>query len=301
MIFRVLLALLLALSAHAADIDSLWDYDKPAVSEARFRAALAKAKAAGNTEQAAELLTQIARAQGLQGRLPEANTTLDALLPELGQLPPAVSVRYLLERGRLINTAGEPKKAWRWFRTALLQAQKHQLDLYLIDAMHMLGIVDNGKATIEWNSQAIALAEQSKAPHAQDWLGSLYNNLGWAYHDQKDYAKALDYLRRAQRWHEQRGTGRPLLVARWSVAKVLRETGEHEKALAIQTDIERAWVRLGEQDGYVYEEIAENLLALGERQQARVYFGRTLAVLSKDEWLVKTEPARLARIRELAE
>ena len=44
-----------------SDIDSLWDYGDPAGSEARFRVALAGAAA----ELRPELLTQIARAQGL--------------------------------------------------------------------------------------------------------------------------------------------------------------------------------------------------------------------------------------------
>ncbi|GLR13021.1 hypothetical protein GCM10007907_18110 [Chitinimonas prasina] len=301
MIVRILFALSLMASALAADVDKLWDYDKPAVSETRFRKALEQAQQAGDAATAGELITQIARAQGLQGNFQAGNLTLDSVLPTMGQLPPTVSVRYLLERGRLINSAGEPKKAWRWFRNALSLAQRHNLDFYTIDALHMLGIVDSGKATLEWNQQAIQLAEKSSDTRAKDWLGSLYNNQGWTYHDQKDLPKALDYLRKAQAWHEAHGSGKTLLVARWSVAKVLRESGEVERALTILLDLERAWQRQGEEDGYVYEEIGENLLLTGRRDEARNYFARALAVLSKDEWLVKAEPARMQRLRQLSQ
>ncbi|GAB3266210.1 tetratricopeptide repeat protein [Chitinimonas naiadis] len=301
MIFRFLLLLCLAAFASAADIDGLWDYDRPVESEAKFREAYRKAEREQDVAAQAELLTQIARAQGMQGKIEEANKALDALSTSLGELPPLVSVRYLLERGRLLIAAGEQKKAWRWFRNAMLLAQRNNLDFHAIDAMHMLGIVEPGKTAIDWNLKAIAVAERSSQPHAADWLGSLYNNLAWVYHDQKDMTKALEYLRRAQTWHEQHGGGRRLLIARWSVAKLLRETGDPERALTIQLDLERAWNKLGEEDGYVYEEIAENLFALGRNDVARSYFRRALVTLSRDGWLVKTEPARIARLRQLAQ
>lgn len=304
MIRALLAGLLLGLAgvaASAADIDALWDYDRPAESEARFRGRLAEAQQRGDAAEAGELITQIARAQGLQGRIEAGGRTLDLLQAELPALPPEVSVRYLLERGRLLNSAGEPKKAWRWFRNALAQAQRHELDFLAIDAMHMLAISEGGRGSIDWNLKALAAVARSQDPRTGDWLGSLYNNLGWAYYDLKDYPKALDYLRQAQTWHEGHGAGRPLLIARWSVAKALRAIGENDRALTVLVDLLRAWKQLGEEDGYVDEEIAENLLAQGRSQEARGYFARALELLSRDEWLVKNEPARLNRMRQLAQ
>ena len=46
------------------EIDDLWDYTDPAGSEARFRACLAQTEPGSSAYR--ELLTQIARAQGLQ-------------------------------------------------------------------------------------------------------------------------------------------------------------------------------------------------------------------------------------------
>ena len=48
------------------DFDALWDYDQPAKTEAAFRALLPQAEASGDSSYYIELLTQIARTQGLQ-------------------------------------------------------------------------------------------------------------------------------------------------------------------------------------------------------------------------------------------
>jgi hypothetical protein len=82
------------------DFGSLWNFDDPAASEQRFCAALTT-----ETDEAVrlELETQVARAQGLQGRIGDGHATLDAL-EELAT--GRAMVRLLLERGRLINTSG---------------------------------------------------------------------------------------------------------------------------------------------------------------------------------------------------
>jgi tetratricopeptide (TPR) repeat protein len=72
---RVAAALLAAssLGAAAADIDALWEYDDPAASEARFRAALVTASG----DDRLELLTQLARTDSLRGRFAEAHRVLE--------------------------------------------------------------------------------------------------------------------------------------------------------------------------------------------------------------------------------
>ncbi|WP_269531934.1 tetratricopeptide repeat protein [Chitinimonas sp. BJYL2] len=298
---RVLLAALLCVAAEAADIDKLWDFDLPAESEQRFRTALVAAQREADVALQAELVTQIARARGLQGDMAAANAALDSLVPRLAELPPAVSVRYMLERGRLYQLATDIPKAKRWLRNALSHAQRHQLDYLAIDALQMLGYLETAKNAVGLQMQALNLALASQDPRAQNWLGVLYQNLGWTYRNQRDYPKALDFFRQAQAWHEQRGGGKPWLIARWSVAKVLRESGEPDKALLIQLDVERGWQKLGQTDGHVLEEIGENLLTLGRRAEARPYFVRALDVLSRDPWFARNEPARHARLAKLAQ
>ena len=56
---------------------------------------------------------------------------------------------------------------------------------------------------------------------------------------------------------------------------------------------------LGENDGYVYEEMAECLTLLGRSAEARPYFELAYRQLSQDPWLVENEPARLERLKEV--
>ena len=54
---------------------------------------------------------------------------------------------------------------------------------------------------------------------------------------------------------------------------------------------------VGSRDGYVFEEIAENLLLLGRPDDARPYFARAYAELAANLWLLESEPARLERLK----
>ena len=65
--------------------------------------------------------------------------------------------------------------------------------------------------------------------------------------------------------------------------------------MALQDELESA----GESDGYVFEEIGECLLLLNRLEEARPYFLKAYALLTKDTWLVDKEPERLARLKEL--
>ncbi len=57
----------------------------------------------------------------------------------------------------------------------------------------------------------------------------------------------------------------------------------------------------GEDDGYVYEEVGECLLALNRGEEARPYFSMAYKLLSQDSWLAEQEPERLARLSQLGE
>jgi tetratricopeptide (TPR) repeat protein len=261
--------------AAMLDLESIWNWDNPAESEKKFRALPADG----------EVQTQIARAQGLQRKFDEAHKTLDAIVTN----SPRIEVRYLLERGRVFNSSGRPDQARPLFLAAWERAQKANLDGFAVDAAHMLGILDG----LEWNQKALALAEKSSDPKAQGWIGSLLNNIGWAYYDKGEYAKALDCFERDRKWFENRQKDEPVRIARYSIGKTLRALGRTEEALALQQKLKP--------DGYVLEEIAECLLALKRSAEARPYFAHAFELLSKDEWLVANEPQRLARLKQLAQ
>jgi hypothetical protein len=50
----------------------------------------------------------------------------------------------------------------------------------------------------------------------------------------------------------------------------------------------------------VFEEIAENLWALGERDEARPYFAKAVQELRKDAEFMKSEAARLESLAQRA-
>lgn len=287
-----------------ADFDALWNYDDPAATEAAFRRVLPQVRASGDASAHAELLTQIARAQGLQRKFDDAQTTLgeaEALIAEDMTRP---RIRHLLECGRVLNSSGQREASRPFFQRAYDLALSSHEDFYAVDAAHMLGIVERGDASLAWNETAIALAESSPDPNADGWLGSLYNNLGWTHHDAGRYAEALDLFERGLAWRQAhrrdaRDDGR-IRVARWCVARALRSFSRLEDALAMQRDLLADLEHAGARDGYVFEEIAECLLGLGRADEAKPFFAYAHAELLHDKWLAANEPDRLRRLKEMS-
>jgi tetratricopeptide (TPR) repeat protein len=282
----------------AEAIDELWDYGDPAESETRFRGLL---RDLGPGSQAyAEVLTQAARAQGLQRQFEAAHATLDRAETLLAHGPNRARARYLLERGRVFNSSRQRDKAAALFREALAAASAAGEDFYAVDAAHMLGIAEGGAAKVAWHLRAMNLAEQSTQPRARQWLASLYNNLGWTLHDQGEYERALGLFEKALEYRQARGQNAEALIAQWCVARCLRSLGRVEEALERQRALLAAHASAGSRDGFVFEEMGESLLALGQAQEARPYFAQAHAELSQDDWLVENEPARVERLRDLS-
>ncbi len=287
-------------SASLPEIDALWDYGKPAESEQRFREILPQAERSGNPSYLLELLTQIARTHSLRRSFDESHAILDrveqGLTPDLRR----ARVRYLLERGRAFNSALQPGKARPLFEEALELAQAAGEDNLAVDAAHMMGIVVPPEEQITWDLRAMEMAEKSADPKARNWLGTLYNNIGWSYHDMGRYEEALDAFQKGLKIRQERQEAVPSLLARYSVGRALRMLGRNEEALAIQQEVLAERDRRGEKAPYVYEELGELLLLKGQREEARGWFARAYAELSQDPWHAKNEPDRLSRMKELA-
>jgi hypothetical protein len=98
--------------ADLPDFDAMWDYNQPAQTERAFREVLRQTEDAADAAYRAELLTQIARTLGLQRRFDEAHALLDQVEPMLaGGGMDVPRVRWLLERGRTLNSSGLPERA----------------------------------------------------------------------------------------------------------------------------------------------------------------------------------------------
>ena len=283
------------LPLNLPDFDALWDYDHPDQTENKFREILLQFPEADTMF--LELLTQIARTQGLQRKFDHAHQTLDQVERRLKEAPSRAKVRYLLERGRVFNSSGKPEEACPFFEQALELAKQLYEDFYAVDALHMLAIVASPEQSLALNLQAIQLAESSQQEKARNWLGSLYNNIGWTYHEIGDYASALEIFEKAEAWRRSKGQARETHIAAWCVARTLRTLGRIEEALAKQMKLNEE--SAGEEDGYVSEEIGECLLALDRLEDARPYFAKAYDLLSQDTWLAEQEPERLERLKEL--
>ena len=287
-----------ATPAFASTLDALWDFDKPAVSEERFRAELAKWPP--GTAEAQEIRTQVARTLGLQRKFDAAHALLDDVEAKLASLPPHVRVRYLLERGRALNSSGAPQRAVPLFAEALTLAERDQDEFYAVDAAHMLGIAAPTGERLSWNQKALALAESAPDSRARGWRASLYNNLGWTYFDAGDAKTALDYWEKALAARETMGNAARTREAKWAVARGYRAVGRLDDAEAAQKSLAGEFEKIGETDGYVYEELAEIALARGDAKAAGRWAAKAYAALKDDPSLAANEAARLARLAAVA-
>ncbi|MGO4188251.1 hypothetical protein [Pseudarthrobacter sp. TAF60_1] len=181
-------------------LDRLWNFEDPKLSEQRFRDALADPTY--NTDEKAELATQLGRAIGLQGRYEEADALLDAID---GEDEPTVGVRILLERGRLLNSSGHAAMAVPLFEQAAELGDHLGEEFLVVDALLMLAAADSAHAE-SWTRSALEYASTAHDPHTRRWMAGLHNNLGWMLHTAGRFTQALVEFQLAEQWAEQAGT-----------------------------------------------------------------------------------------------
>ena len=189
------------------------------MSEQRFRAALALWPA--DDPQALIVETQIARAQGLRRQFADAHATLDAVATRLDGVPSHVRVRYLLERGRVVQLGGgaarAPSRSSRK-RSRLPNATDDAF--YAVDAAHMLGIAAPAPAQLDWNLKALAMTRCAPTDaRARGWRASLYNNIGLDLPRPRRFATALAYFRQGAAGVRARGDAVASAIARWTIAR----------------------------------------------------------------------------------
>jgi tetratricopeptide (TPR) repeat protein len=282
-----------------AELDDLWDYDDPAASEARFRTAIEGAEAGNHPAAADEARTQLARAQGLQGRFEDGHAILDRVDAD-HPADDRIRVRARLERGRLRRSSGDVAGSVGPFQSAWELARTLSEDGLAVDAAHMLAIVDAPPGEATWHARALELADTSADPAARKWRGSLWNNIGWARFDAGDLDGALAAFETALASRREQGQAKETRIAEWCVARCIRALGRPAEALAIQQRLTVEAAAAGEaQSGFRAEEIGECLLDLGRAEEARPHLAQAAELLGADAWLAKHEPDRIARLRQL--
>jgi len=262
------------------DLTSLWDFQRPELSEQRFRERLTGATADG----ALVLQTQIARTYGLRRRFDDARAVLLPLQPRLAGAGAEAVARWHLEWGRThasathdrtTLSAADRDTAQRAYRLAADTARAAGLDGLAVDALHMLPFTtpDDGQA-LAWTQEALALALASPQADAQRWEASLRNNLGATLNDLGRHDEALAMLQQAVTATERLGSPGRLRIAHWMVAHTLRRLGRTDEALAIQQRLERENAEAGAPDPYVFEELALLHRSRGDLAQAAAYEAR---------------------------
>lgn len=245
----------------ALDVNALWDYDRPELSEQRFREALAGARG----DDALVLRTQIARTYSLRGRFDEAFAELDAMTPQLAQAGAEVKVRALLERGRTLRSSKRPTEARPLFVQAFEAADAARLEFLAADALHMVALAETStEGQIEWNRRSADYARRASDPVARRWEAQAFNNLGVALNEAGRHQEALAAFEQALEAHERHGKPQNIRIAHWMVAHTLRLLGRADEALARQLDLEAQCAAAGEPDPYVFEELALLYAARGE-------------------------------------
>jgi tetratricopeptide (TPR) repeat protein len=168
----------------------LWDFDDLEATEQRFQLQLEQETSDAGR---AEVLTQLARVQGLRDDFDGCETLLQEAESVAGDDTRA-NVRIRLERGRKLRSSGDAARSVPLFEDAFALAEQAGEHYLAGDAAHMVAISDQAKME-EWTQRGLDLA--AAQPEAAYWAGPLLNNLGWHYFDAGEHALALDAFERA--------------------------------------------------------------------------------------------------------
>jgi tetratricopeptide (TPR) repeat protein len=286
MIRKVRLAAIAVLApslVSAIELDTLWDFRQPAVSEARFREALKTASG----DDALILQTQIARTYMLRGEFGAARNLLAGIQAPVQAAGAEARARYWLEWGRSYVSHRHPAHtqtpeavqiARDAYTRALQIAEGADLDALAIDVVHMFAFVDPAPARqLEWNQKALAMVEASGQAEARKWEPSVRSNLGEAFYDLGRYEEALQQFELALALFKQRSDEQAVRIGYWHVARTLRALGRNNEALAIQLRLEREFDAAGEPRRYVFEELEILYRAERNAERTRYYADRIKA------------------------
>lgn len=276
----------------------IWDFDDLETTEERFRALLEQEPSDSGR---AEVLTQLARVEGLRGRGDEGERLLGEAEAVAGSSA-AARARVSLERGRLRRSSRDPGAALPLFESAFRIALEGDEEFLAADAAHMAALAAPDRdGRLAWTRRGLELAGASADRGVAYWLGPLLNNLGWEHYSAGEYKPALDAFQRALEARERDPAKRAEIeIARYGVGKTLRALGRPEEAAALLEQAV-AWTRaVGEPDGWFHEELALDYAALGREAEAREHARLALPLLSAADLSFDGDADRAGRLRSLA-
>lgn len=282
----------------ADDLRPLWDFSDLDASEARFRALLSDHLDAARR---GEVLTQLARIEGLRGRYGAADDLLDeAAACDAGSA--RLRARVLLERGRVRRSSGDPAAAAPLFEEAVTVAEAAGEAFIAVDAVHMVALVAPDQAgRLAWTRRGIEQASASPDEAVRYWLGPLWNNLGWEQSEAGEHEAALAAFEAALAAYTS-NPGRPgqIAVARYALGRALRLAGRSAEAVPLLQQALTWADGSGSPDGWFCEELALEQAALGRADEARVQARRALELLREADPSLARDEERRTRLELLA-
>ncbi len=307
-IISILLTLLMGCSeikpdkGNGMDFSKYWQYQDPAATHRELDKLLEETPLDDKLVRA-EILTQMARARGLQQRFEDGEKYLMRALKLIGKNDKSRAyMRYLLEYGRLRNTAGDAKAARISFLTVWDKARQYNYPFLAVDAAHMMAIVEEPDKQLGWSEKAIEYIESSENKRVSGWLGPLYNNTAWTYHDLGQYDKAMNLFEKGLEFRKSRNDTMGVLIAEWTIARCYRSLNQIDKAKKLQLKLEKEFIDYtGKPYGYVYEELMEIAILEKDEANTKEYAKKAYEILSKDAWTVNNEKNKLDRFKSFFE
>jgi len=256
----------------------LWDFDDLDETERRLRAQL---EAEESEDGRAEVVTQLARVEGLRGDFERADALVDDAAAHAES--DVARARVDVERGRIRRSSGDRDAARPLFESAYTGALAAGQFFMAADAAHMVALVaPDHDGFVEWTNRGIALADTQE--DASYWLGPLLNNLGWEHYEAGEYALALDAFERALAAREREPEKEAAIeIARYAVGKTLRALERADEAIPLlETAV--AWAaRVDRPDGWFHQELAEEYAAVGRSDDAREQARLAIPLLEADD------------------
>jgi tetratricopeptide (TPR) repeat protein len=284
------------------DVDGFWDSDDLGKTENLIREKLPTEGQPWGPESIV-MLTLLARAQGLQGKLSDAGGLLIQvrdLLNKNNLTKSQAEVRFFLEQGRFFGLSMNPPQSLLYFTQAWDLAASLGDIFFAIEAAVMLSISQPPKYQNQWLLKALEIAEQSDNELGKLWLPQLYVMEGWHSFDFRKFDGALDSFKKALAQPLAAKDATRTLGIKWSIGRTLRALNRLEEALELQRELLTELNAAGKTNGYVVLEIAENLQLMKKPEEAKANFEAAYKELSTHGWYSDNKASELSRIQHLS-
>lgn len=285
------------------DSELPWDLLRPQAGEIALRSlhAAIAGDAPEEKTRSVNLLTQIARAEAMQGKLVEAERTLDRAAKLVSTIEgDEPRLRLLLERGRLFSLKRTLVQARECFLEVWNVARERGLMFHAIDAAQMMAVVETPKLRSKWTVLALEVAGESKDPRVRGWLGQLYISLGTHYEQLLQLTNAVECFEWAVSAFEGAGSTQEEWLARSHVGRVYRIMKRVDEALKIQQEVVQKLGKHSPHLAMAFEEMGECLLVLKRAPEAEECFKRVYELVKGDDRYEFEEPSRFKRLKTLA-